>query len=185
MTDYSGTHWIALGLGTNIGNRLQQLEKAVNLLVDHRIIMDWVCSPIYESIPQLPKDAPKRWECLKYLNMAVTAYTSYSPQELLKQVKFIEQKMGRVEGAFWSPRPIDIDILLYEDQLIQQDDLIIPHPYLLERDFALVPLADICPDRDYPIPSKEEGDNKTMAALCDNMHKHYNTNPIAYELRIS
>ncbi|MEX0751234.1 MAG: 2-amino-4-hydroxy-6-hydroxymethyldihydropteridine diphosphokinase, partial [Dehalococcoidia bacterium] len=76
--------------------------------------------------------------------------TSLSPHELLAHAKSVEHAIGRRPAERWSPRPIDIDILLYDDQVIDSGELVVPHPRLLDRNFVLVPLAELAPDVEHP-----------------------------------
>jgi 2-amino-4-hydroxy-6-hydroxymethyldihydropteridine diphosphokinase len=97
-------------------------------------------SSIYETPPWGVLDQPP------FLNQVVEAHTDLSPLELLTFIKQIELEMGRVKSERYGPRLIDIDILLYGDQIINLPDLVIPHPYMIERAFVLVPLTEIQPN---------------------------------------
>lgn len=145
---------VILGLGSNKGNRLAHLSKAVSALGS--IIKDITLSPIYESAALLPDEAPPEWD-IHYLNMAIRGETELSPQELLVSVKAIEQELGRTFTGHWGPREIDIDILAFDDTILKDNHLTIPHKYLLVRDFALIPLADIAPDWIYPLEGECHG----------------------------
>jgi 2-amino-4-hydroxy-6-hydroxymethyldihydropteridine diphosphokinase len=131
-----------LGLGSNLGDRRANLARALELLEPHAQVE--VVSTLYESSPQPPAPPPD------YLNAACRVTTGLSPHELLAHVKAIETQLGRVEGPRWSPRPIDIDIELYDDLVIETPDLTIPHPRLRERNFVLQPLLDIAPGLSHP-----------------------------------
>jgi len=96
-----------------------------------------------------------------FLNKAISVKTSLSPQELLKQISIIESKMGRLRKEKWGPRNIDVDILFYDEEIIENDNLKIPHPQITNRNFVLVPLMDICPDFVHPLH------DKTIAALLE------------------
>lgn len=134
---------VYLGLGSNMGDRWQNLKSAINLL--SRKVDMTVFSPIYDTVPIGNIEQPR------FLNMACEAVSMLTPIELLAIVKQIEREIGRQPGSPNSPRPIDIDILFYSDQLINTAELIIPHPRLVERAFVLVPLADIAPDFIHPV----------------------------------
>ena len=90
----------------------------------------------------------------RFLNLVCQAYTSLPPDGLLATIKGIELKMGRTPGKANASRPIDIDILFYSDQLIETPELTIPHAELTERDFVLIPLAEIAPDLVHPVSGK-------------------------------
>jgi 2-amino-4-hydroxy-6-hydroxymethyldihydropteridine diphosphokinase len=145
---------IILGLGSNKGDRLANLKKAVAALSE--VLQSIKTSPVYESQALLPDNASPEWN-KNFLNMAVGGETTLTPQELLAHVKGLEKKLGRIPEGHWGPREIDIDILAYNDKVIDEPGLIIPHPHLLTRDFALVPLADLAPDWVYPVKGKSYG----------------------------
>jgi len=144
---------IVLGLGSNLGDRENYLKQATEKLQELGILQNITCSSILSSKADLKPNSPKDWN-LDYLNMAVMGYTILSPTQLLKKIKDIEQIIGRKASPTWSPREIDIDILAYGDQIIEQDDLIIPHPSLLDRQWAIIPFAEIYPDWQHPILGK-------------------------------
>lgn len=133
---------VILGLGTNIGDRMQLLRDAIDHL--QPLLSDIECSTVYESPALLPDHAPENWD-VPFYNMAVAGKCTLSPHDLLKAVKDIEHKMGRKDRGHWGPREIDIDILAYGDRVLNTPDLILPHAGLLLRDFALIPLAEIAP----------------------------------------
>lgn len=131
--------------GSNLGNRKEQLEKAASYieLRAGKIIMK---SAVYESAS---------WgfeHPVTFLNQALLIETEFLPQELLSIVLSIENDMGRIrdEHKGYEARLIDIDILFYGYEIIKEDDLVIPHPRLHERLFALIPLNEICPDFKHP-----------------------------------
>ena len=101
--------------------------------------------------------------------MAIKASTNLSPNELIAEIKKIEQSIGRSGTKKWSPREIDIDILSYAADVIIQDDLITPHQELLKRPWALIPFAEIYPEYLYPL--KGEYYQQTMAAIAANIKK--------------
>ena len=90
----------------------------------------------------------------RFLNMVCQAFTRLSPEGLLALAKGIESKMGR-HGKSSDPRPIDIDILLYGDKVMETPELVIPHPRMMERAFVLVPLAEIAPDLVHPVSRQD------------------------------
>ena len=139
--------FIVLGLGTNLGDREKYLRDAVFAL--RGFLEEVAVSPVYESQAMLPPDAPKEWN-RAFLNMAVSGVTGLTPEALLRQVKSIESRLGRLPQGHWGPREIDIDILAYGDLVLQEPGLILPHRGLLERDFALIPFAHVAPDWVHP-----------------------------------
>ena len=139
MTD---TVTVYLGLGSNLGNREENLDMALKLL-SQRMRLGRVSS-IYDTEPIGNTDQPR------FLNIACEVFTRLSPEGLLALAKGIEVKMGR-RGKSGEPRTIDIDILLYGNEVIDMPDLVIPHPGMAERSFVLVPLAEIAPERVHPV----------------------------------
>lgn len=135
-----------LGLGTNLGNRLANLQKAVDELPPQVNVRR--ASSIYESEPWGYTDQPS------FLNQVLEVETGLPPTALLEYLKQIEQKLGRKPTFRYGPRLIDIDILFWGDQVIDLPSLAIPHPRLPERAFMLVPLAEIAPDLRHPASHK-------------------------------
>ncbi len=134
-----------LGLGSNLGDRQANLDRALELL-SQRLRLGKVSS-IYDSEPVGNVDQPR------FLNLVCQITTHLAPQGLLALAKGIEARLGRV-GPSGAPRPIDIDILFYGDQVIKTPELVIPHPRLTERAFVLVPLVEIAPDLVHPVNGK-------------------------------
>lgn len=133
-----------LGLGSNIGDRKQQLLKAIDLIGNIKGIKVTKQSSIYETAPIGYTDQPN------FLNLCLEIETELSPQQLLKHCLDIEQQLHRVREIRWGPRTLDIDILLYSDNIIETDNLSIPHPRMQERAFVLIPLNDIASDKKGP-----------------------------------
>ena len=133
---------IFLGLGGNVGDRRALLRQAVQAL---RLLLDEVrVSALYESAPWGVTDQPP------FLNAAARAQTTLPPLQLLDALLQIEDDLGRVRGAHWGPRAIDLDLLLYGAHTIDHPRLTVPHPYLKERSFVLRPLADLAPGLTLP-----------------------------------
>ena len=132
---------IILGLGTNEGDRFAALKTAITKLTPH--LKNIIISGIYSSPALLLEDSPPEWN-RDFLNMAVIGDTEASPENFLKICQQIETEMGRAkEHAKWSPRIIDIDILLYGEHKVQSETLTIPHAHLHARAFALLPLLEL------------------------------------------
>ena len=133
---------IYLALGTNLGERSTNLQAALSAMPPAvRVLAE---SPIYQTPPWGPIDQPA------FLNMVVRAKTRLPPLELLVHLKALEIELGRKPSVRYGPRLIDLDILLYDDQLLDSPGLTLPHPRLHERAFVLVPLADLAPDLVHP-----------------------------------
>jgi 2-amino-4-hydroxy-6-hydroxymethyldihydropteridine diphosphokinase len=133
---------VYLGLGSNVGDRYQNLKQSLELISDRSDIM--LLSSVYETEPVGFAAQPL------FLNAVCCASTRLSPHELLTTIKAIEAKLGRRRSFPNAPRPIDIDILFYDNELINNPDLTIPHPRLAQRAFVLIPLVEINPDFIYP-----------------------------------
>lgn len=138
---------VYIGIGSNIGNREENCEKAARLLLGNGITVTNM-SLMIETEPWGVTDQQK------FVNMAVEAQTDLGPEELLVVLKKIEFDMGRLPSARWGPRLVDLDILFYDDLVMKMDDLEIPHPYIKERDFVLKPLAEIAPEKMHPVFKK-------------------------------
>lgn len=137
---------VYLGLGSNLGDRAQNLRHACDMLSPVATVDR--LSPLYDTAPVGITDQPR------FLNAVCRATTDLSPEDLLRFTKDIEQKLGRRPGPPNSPRPVDIDILFYGDVVLHTPDLTIPHPRLAERAFVLAPLADIAPELIHPVTGK-------------------------------
>ncbi|MBN2187097.1 MAG: 2-amino-4-hydroxy-6-hydroxymethyldihydropteridine diphosphokinase [Dehalococcoidia bacterium] len=147
-----------LCLGSNLGEREKNLTQALTSL-SQKVNLEKVSS-IYETEPVGYKEQPF------FLNMVCQITTDLSPWELLRLAKNIESKMGRTFSFTNAPRPIDIDILFYDDQSIQTQNLTVPHPRLADRAFVLIPLAEIAPELTHP------GLNKSVAELASSVRGH-------------
>ena len=136
---------VYLGLGSNMGDREDNLQKTVRLLSE-RLRIGKVSS-VYETEPVGDAGQPR------YLNQVGQFYTTLPPAALLALLKGFELKLGRT-GPSGAPRPIDIDILFYDDQVVKTPELVIPHPRLIERAFVLIPMVEIAPDLKHPVNHK-------------------------------
>jgi 2-amino-4-hydroxy-6-hydroxymethyldihydropteridine diphosphokinase len=134
---------VYIGIGSNLGNRQENCREAVRLLRENgiRVLRQ---SSLLETEPWGVTDQPR------FINMAVEAETDLEPRPLFAVLKNIEAAMGRTEAVRWGPRVIDLDILFYDDLVIDTAELKIPHPHLHERDFVLIPLAEIAPEKTHP-----------------------------------
>lgn len=137
-----------IGLGSNMGDRYRYLNQAVRLLSEHPSIQLVNYSSIYETDPVGYEEQEQ------FLNMVIEVKTSLRPDELLDECLATEQKFGRKRDIRWGPRTIDLDILLFNQENIETEKLIIPHPRMAERAFVMVPLLEINPD--FQFPSKEK-----------------------------
>ncbi|MCX6219311.1 2-amino-4-hydroxy-6-hydroxymethyldihydropteridine diphosphokinase [Spirosoma sp.] len=142
-------------LGANLGNRVQTLNRAVDL-ISERVGPVLHGSSFYETAPWGVTDQPA------YVNQVLAVETTFLPEEVLIQTQGIEQELGRVRLEKWGARVIDIDILFYDQLMLRTDALTIPHPLLHQRRFTLVPLAEIAPDFVHPILQKT-----TLELLAD------------------
>jgi 2-amino-4-hydroxy-6-hydroxymethyldihydropteridine diphosphokinase len=136
-------HTVYIALGTNLGDRLANLRAAIKALPPEITVLTE--SHIYETPPWGYEDQPA------FLNMVVKAETELEPEPLLKYLKQLEIELGREHNVRWGPRLIDLDILFYDNLVLDSPPLAIPHPRLHERAFVLVPLADVAPDLIHPL----------------------------------
>ncbi len=144
-----------IGLGTNLGDRLGNIQEALRKLDDLPIIQLVRVSSVYETAPVGVTDQPF------FLNLVVAVRTSLAPQALLDALLHIENQMGRVRTERWGPRVIDMDLLLYGGAQVALPGLTVPHPRLRERGFVLIPLAEIAPELTLP------GDGKKVADIAE------------------
>ena len=133
---------VYLGLGSNLGEREENLRQALTLL-SLKVNLDKV-SYIYETEPVGYKEQPL------FLNLVCRINTDLPPEELFHLAKNIETRMGRIPSFPNAPRIIDIDILFYDNKIMETQNLTIPHPRLKDRAFVLIPLAEIAPDLVHP-----------------------------------
>ncbi|PIP20744.1 MAG: 2-amino-4-hydroxy-6-hydroxymethyldihydropteridine diphosphokinase [Candidatus Omnitrophica bacterium CG23_combo_of_CG06-09_8_20_14_all_40_11] len=126
-----------LGVGSNLGNRRENIKKALDYLAKTKGIKIEKASRIYETEPM---GDPAQG---KFLNAAIKIRTSLRPQLLLAALKKIEKDLGRKKTVRWGPRKIDLDILLYANKVIKRENLVIPHPRMFAREFVLKPLREI------------------------------------------
>ena len=128
---------VYIGLGSNLDEPYVQIKKAIKALDNLSEVEVIANSGYFKSKPMGPEDQPD------YVNAVVEIETSLAAEKLMAQCQLIEKKQGRIKTRHWGERSIDLDILLYADQQIDRDDLIVPHPGLCERDFVYMPLLKI------------------------------------------
>ncbi|WP_430536023.1 2-amino-4-hydroxy-6-hydroxymethyldihydropteridine diphosphokinase [Listeria rocourtiae] len=138
-----------LSIGTNIGNRKENLENALKALQAESEITINQVSSVYETDPVGFEDQDA------FLNIAVSIQTSLDPESLLQKGLDIEAVLGRIRLIRWGPRLIDIDLLLYEDITQRSETLELPHPRMIERAFVMIPLQEIAPDVAAPLMREE------------------------------
>jgi 2-amino-4-hydroxy-6-hydroxymethyldihydropteridine diphosphokinase len=140
---------VYIGLGSNLALPEEQIQSAyggLTTLPNTRLLK---CSSLYQSQPMGPQDQPD------YVNAVALIETVLSPETLLQHTQLIESQQGRTRnGKRWGPRTLDLDILLYGDQQIDQTDLAVPHPGMKQREFVLYPLFEIAPDLILPCGEK-------------------------------
>ena len=138
---------IVLLLGGNLGDRFQNIINAVNAIKEF-VGSIQKKSSLYETAAWGITDQPH------FLNQVVVVHTILSAQQVIKKILFIEKQLGRERLVKMGPRIIDIDILFYDDKIIEEENLIIPHPRLQERKFVLEPLNELIPNYIHPILKK-------------------------------
>ncbi len=141
---------VYLSIGTNIGDRKRNLQEAVRLLTEAEDIEVIRVSSIYETAPvgYVDQDA--------FLNIVVYVKSTKSAEEMLAVCQYIEQELGRVRLIRWGPRSIDLDILLYNQENIESEHLIVPHARMYERAFVLVPLMEIASTQSIQLQKAKE-----------------------------
>jgi 2-amino-4-hydroxy-6-hydroxymethyldihydropteridine diphosphokinase len=139
-------HIVYIALGSNLGNRLSNLKNAISNFTPQMDVKKK--SPVYETPPWGYADQPA------FLNQVVMVETYLEPEDLLGHLKRLETVLGREPSFQNGPRLIDLDILFYDDIIVDSPPLVIPHPRLHQRAFVLVPLNDIAPDLVHPLFAK-------------------------------
>lgn len=138
-----------IGIGSNLGNRIDNCLNALKAISEFSTIK--TVSSFYETEPVGRENQPK------FINAVAKVSTSLSHHKLLDSLKSIEREMGRKAGRKWSPRTIDLDVLFYENLVIESDDLTIPHKELHKRKFVLKPLCEIESDLEHPVLKQTVG----------------------------
>lgn len=158
--------WIEayIGLGSNLDDPLQQVVSAAAEIEALLAVEKIALSPLYTSQPVGPQDQPD------YINAVMRIKTRLAPIKLLGQLQSIENKHDRKRSVRWGARTLDLDVLLYDKQIINLADLVIPHPELVNRAFVLYPLADIAPP-DLLIPGNGQLSHLLAACPSQGLHK--------------
>ena len=142
---------VYLSIGSNKGDKVNFIHQAASLIANSENIKLVRASTLYESEPWGEKNQP--W----FVNAALEVKTTLSSQEFLKKMQEIETKLGRVHNENtpkWGPREIDIDIIFWGNEIINEENLKVPHPYAHKRSFVLVPLLELIPDFEHPVLKK-------------------------------
>jgi 2-amino-4-hydroxy-6-hydroxymethyldihydropteridine diphosphokinase len=129
-----------LGLGSNLGDRLTNLQAAVDALQVEPGLRVTASSRVWETVPVGGPPQPD------YLNAVIRIETDLSARDLLDTGRRVEARLGRVRTERWGARTIDIDVLLFDEEVIEESDLVVPHPRLSQRAFVLLPLLEVTPD---------------------------------------
>lgn len=146
-----------IGLGSNLGDREASLRQALEHLAQAPETVVVRASSLYDTEPVGIEDQPH------FLNAVAQLDTQLTPRQLLWNLMLIERRLGRVRSQRWGPRTIDLDLLLYEDAILEDDDLQVPHPELSKRSFVLVPLVELEPLLVHPVTGE------TMLALLQRL----------------
>lgn len=136
---------VFLGIGSNKGNRYEYIARAVGLIGKDEKCSIIKCSSVYETSPYGDVEQEN------FLNAVIEIETSYNAAELFESIKSIETLLGRKSTIKWGSREIDIDILFYNGLIYNSDELIIPHPEALKRDFVIVPMVEVAPNFVHPL----------------------------------
>lgn len=134
---------VYIGIGSNLGNRALHCRQAIENIASFSDVT--AVSSYYETEPVGNEDQPH------FINCAIEIMTDAKPHELLEKLHSIEKKFGKLRKEKWGPRTIDLDIIIYGDEIIDDPDLKIPHPEAHKRRFVLEPLAEIAPGLIHPI----------------------------------
>lgn len=150
---------VYIALGANLGDPVQTLTDLLERLEQCPELCQVTCSSFYRSAPMGPQDQPD------YVNAVLRAQTDLAPLALLDFLQALEDEFGRVRSRRWGARTLDLDLLLFADLELQHPRLMVPHPGLTERDFVLVPLAEVAPELCLP-------DGRRVASLLANLASH-------------
>ena len=154
------TNTVFIGFGSNLGDRQQVIEQAVEQISRLPTTRLEKLSPMYESPAMLPPRAPSDWN-MPFLNAVAWFETNLAPELLLESIQRVEKRAGRQNRGYWGPRELDVDILAYEHVKLNTTKLQLPHPGVPDRDFVLFPWRDIASYWRYP-----DDNGKTITELC-------------------
>ncbi|OHV11244.1 2-amino-4-hydroxy-6-hydroxymethyldihydropteridine diphosphokinase [Kushneria phosphatilytica] len=155
---------VFVGLGSNLDQPKVHIRQALAELATLPLVREFRASSLYSSRPVGPADQPD------FINAVASFETDLSPLALLDQLQALEQRHRRVRQRHWGPRTLDLDLLLYHQHAIAHPRLTVPHPYLRERGFVLLPLAELA-------PSLELADGTSITALAA-AHRHGDPRPL-------
>ena len=142
---------IAIGLGSNLGDRSRSLREAVDRL-SSEFLEDMVVSSVYESEPWGDTQQPK------FLNMVVKGVSEWKPPAIINYLKSLERELGRIVRHRYGPREIDLDLLAFGRGVWKSEGVTVPHPAMWERSFVVLPLAEVWSDWEHPILKQRAGD---------------------------
>jgi 2-amino-4-hydroxy-6-hydroxymethyldihydropteridine diphosphokinase len=134
------TYDALIGIGSNVGDKAANIARAIDLLCSDGAVRLVAASRLYRSAPWGILD--QDW----FVNGAAAVATDVGPHDLLRRCLWVEDEMGRVRSVKWGPRLVDVDVLTYRGETIDSPDLKVPHPFIEQRSFVLVPLLDIAAD---------------------------------------
>ncbi|HET6385359.1 MAG TPA: 2-amino-4-hydroxy-6-hydroxymethyldihydropteridine diphosphokinase [Armatimonadota bacterium] len=155
---------VYLGLGSNLGDREAEIRRGLERLEAMGAVRVIAVSSLYETEPVGWTGGP--W----YLNGVARAISRLGPEALLTALKDVERQAGRMPGARNAPRPLDLDLLIYENQTIRSNDLEVPHPRMLDRAFVLRPLAELAPELEI-LPGLTAGMAEAELPVCDGFRR--------------
>lgn len=159
-------HTAFIGIGANLGEPLKQCQRALELIRQIPQTSIVACSSFYRSEPLVPEGQNPEG-IPQYVNAVCQLITGLGPQDLLNNLQEIEKTMGRIKRTKWASREIDLDLLFYDDRIIREEGITIPHPELHKRGFVIRPLREIAPDWVHPLSGKSVADlEKNLEDKC-------------------